>query len=150
MEKLIGSPDFDSLSNSRSASPQDEWEEQEEEQEDALFPFSQRIGLKEHTKVISALGLDPSGARILSGSHDYDAKLWDFGGMTMQPRSFKSWEPAGTCYVLPSLSLYYCSLLNILQINDVKFSNDGKRFLVISGTTQAKLYDRDGEEQYVF
>lgn len=28
----------------------------------------------------------------------------------------------------------------------MKFSNDGQQFLVISGTTQAKLYDRDGEE----
>ena len=35
------------------------------------------------------------------------------------------------------------------QIHDVKFSNDGQQFLVVSGTTQAKLYDRDGEELYV-
>ena len=28
----------------------------------------------------------------------------------------------------------------------MKFSNDGQQFLVISGTTQAKMYDRDGEE----
>jgi hypothetical protein len=31
----------------------------------------------------------------------------------------------------------------------LKYSNDGQKFLVISGTTQAKLFDRDGEEQYV-
>jgi WD repeat-containing protein 70 len=36
------------------------------------------------------------------------------------------------------------------QIHDLKFSNDGQKILVISGTTQAKLYDRDGEEQCVF
>lgn len=34
-------------------------------------------------------------------------------------------------------------------MHDLKFSNDGQKFLVISGTTQAKLYDRDGEEQSV-
>jgi hypothetical protein len=32
----------------------------------------------------------------------------------------------------------------------VKYSNDGQKFLVVSGTSQAKLYDRDGEEEYVF
>lgn len=37
-----------------------------------------------------------------------------------------------------------------LQIHDLKFSNDGSKFLVISGTCQAKLFDRDGEEQYVW
>jgi hypothetical protein len=34
-------------------------------------------------------------------------------------------------------------------VNDLKYSNDGQRFLVISGTMQARLYNRDGEEQYV-
>jgi hypothetical protein len=38
---------------------------------------------------------------------------------------------------------------SIKQIHDLKYSNDGQKFLVISGTTQAKLFDRDGEEQYV-
>ncbi|KAG1777439.1 hypothetical protein EV702DRAFT_1179538 [Suillus placidus] len=89
--------------------------------------------LKEHTKVISALTVDPSGARVLSGSHDYDCKLWDFGGMTTQTRSFKTWEPAGSYYV-----------------NDLKYSNDGQQFLVISGTIQAKLFDREGEEKATF
>jgi WD repeat-containing protein 70 len=86
---------------------------------------------------------------VLSGSHDYDCKLWDFGGMDMRCRPFKSWEPAETCYV----GLYVLSLTQVLnpfwQIHDLKFSNDGQQFLVISGTTQAKLYDRDGEEKYV-
>jgi hypothetical protein len=36
-----------------------------------------------------------------------------------------------------------------MQINDLKYSNDGQKFLVISGTLQAKIYDRDGEEGYV-
>lgn len=63
------------------------------------FPITHEATLKEHTKVISALTLDPSGARVLSGSHDYDCKLWDFGGMTTQTRSFKTWEPAGSYYV---------------------------------------------------
>ncbi|KAG6866800.1 hypothetical protein C0991_008736 [Blastosporella zonata] len=62
------------------------------------FPITHEITLKDHTKVVSALALDPSGARIVSGSHDYDCKLWDFGGMDMRCKPFKSWEPAGTYY----------------------------------------------------
>ena len=55
--------------------------------------------MKDHTKVVSALALDPSGARFVSGSYDYDCKLWDFGGMGANPKPFKTWEPAETYYV---------------------------------------------------
>ena len=64
-----------------------------------LFPITHEIVLKDHTKVISAVSLDPSGARIVTGSHDYDCKLWDFGGMDWRCKPFKTWEPAGTYYV---------------------------------------------------
>ena len=63
------------------------------------FPITHELTLKDHTKVVSALALDPSGARVISGSHDYDCKLWDFGGMDMRCKPFKTWEPAGSYYV---------------------------------------------------
>jgi WD40 repeat protein len=72
---------------------------EEEDVDQPQFPITHEIILKDHTKVVSALTLDPSGARILSGSHDYDCKLWDFGGMDARCKPFKSWEPAGTYYV---------------------------------------------------
>ncbi|THH16772.1 hypothetical protein EW146_g3935 [Bondarzewia mesenterica] len=97
------------------------------------FPTTHELVLKDHTKVVSALALDPSGARIVSGSHDYDCKLWDFGGMDMRCKPFKTWEPSGSYH-----------------IHDLKYSTDGHHFLVISGTSQAKLYDRDGEEKATF
>ncbi len=62
------------------------------------FPISHEIALKDHTKVISALAVDPSGARIVSGSHDYDCKLWDFGGMNHKCTPFHTWEPAGSSW----------------------------------------------------
>ncbi|KAF8168327.1 hypothetical protein B0H34DRAFT_670517 [Crassisporium funariophilum] len=110
-----------------------EYDPSDQEDDSPQFPITHEITLKDHTKVVSALALDPSGARIVSGSHDYDCKLWDFGGMDMRCKPFKSWEPAGTYHV-----------------HDIKFSNDGTKFLCISGTTQAKIFDRDGEEQAVF
>jgi WD repeat-containing protein 70 len=71
----------------------------QEEADQSQFPITHEIILKDHTKVVSALTLDPSGARVLSGSHDYDCKLWDFGGMDARCKPFKSWEPSGTYYV---------------------------------------------------
>lgn len=65
------------------------------------FPITHELTLKDHNKVVSALALDPSGARILSGSHDYDCKLWDFGGMDARGKPFKTWEPSGSYYVCP-------------------------------------------------
>jgi WD40 repeat protein len=68
------------------------------------FPTTHELVLKDHTKVVSALALDPSGARVLSGSHDYDCKLWDFGGMDARCKPFKTWEPVGSYYVRVLLS----------------------------------------------
>ena len=74
--------------------------DQEYDDEDLpQFPITHEITLKDHTKVVSGLAFDPSGARMVSGSHDYDCKLWDFGGMDMRCKPFKSWEPAGTYHV---------------------------------------------------
>ena len=72
------------------------------------FPITHEITLKDHMKVISALTLDPSGARVLSGSHDYDCKLWDFGGMDARCRPFKTWEPAGNYHVSASPNSCTC------------------------------------------
>ncbi|THH02476.1 hypothetical protein EW026_g392 [Hermanssonia centrifuga] len=110
-----------------------EFDLSEDESDFPEFPTTHELILKDHTKVVSALALDPSGARILSGSHDYDCKLWDFGGMDWRCKPFKTWEPAGTYY-----------------IHDLKYSNDGQQFLAISGTSQAKIYDRDGEEKATY
>lgn len=82
------------------------------------FPISHEVTFKDHTKVVSALALDPSGARIASGSHDYECKLWDFGGMTASHKPFKSWEPAGSYYV--------CLFTLVLLLSDpeVKWETD--------------------------
>ncbi|KAI0374379.1 transcription factor [Pilatotrama ljubarskyi] len=106
-----------------------EFDASDDDLDQPRLPITHELILKDHTKVVSALTMDPSGARVVSGSHDYDCKLWDFGGMDWRCKPFKTWEPAGSYH-----------------IHDVKFSNDGQQFLVISGTAQAKMYDRDGEE----
>jgi WD40 repeat protein len=91
--------------------PEPEYEGYESEEDLPPFPITHEVVLKDHTKVISALGLDPSGARLVSGSYDYDLKLWDFGGMDSRCKPFKSWEPAGSYYVRFSL-LSWLTLAN--------------------------------------
>ncbi|KAH6917622.1 hypothetical protein BKA70DRAFT_1215831 [Coprinopsis sp. MPI-PUGE-AT-0042] len=90
---------------------EDDADEDDDDDDSPLFPTTHEILLKDHTKVVSAVALDPSGARIVTGSHDYDSEC----------KPFKSWEPAGSYH-----------------------------FLVIPGTLQPRIYDRDGEEKAVF
>lgn len=110
----------------------DQSDEKQDELEDE-FPISESVSLKDHSKVVSALSVDSSGARVATGSHDYDVKMWDFGGMDNRLRPFKSFEPSGNYH-----------------IHDVAFSPDGKVLLVIPGTTQPKIYTREGEDGLIF
>lgn len=42
---------------------------------------------------VSALSLDPSGARLVSGGYEFDVKFWDFAGMDSSLRSFRTITP---------------------------------------------------------
>ncbi|ORX88421.1 WD40 repeat-like protein [Basidiobolus meristosporus CBS 931.73] len=111
---------------------EEEEEEEEEEREitlDEMLPISHEIKLKDHYKTVSALALDPAGARLITGGYDYDVKFWDFSGMDSSLRPFRSLEPCGGH-----------------QIHDLQYSITGDQFLIMSGSASAKLYDRDGFE----
>jgi WD repeat-containing protein 70 len=85
-----------------SAEPEYDPREEFPDDDTPTFPTTHSLTLASHTKPVSALTLDPSGARVLSGAHDYEVKLWDFGGMSWEGngvRPFKSWEPAGSYHV---------------------------------------------------
>jgi hypothetical protein len=107
-----GPSQVDGVSHRESQRDKDEDEDEEDEygsgeDDGPLFPNSHTATLKQHKKVVSALSIDPSGARFASGAHDYDVKLWDFGGMGGGVgRAFKSFEPAENYYVRISFSSY--------------------------------------------
>ena len=42
---------------------------------------------------VSALALDPSGARLVTGGHDFIVKFWDFAGMDQSLQSFRQIKP---------------------------------------------------------
>lgn len=76
---------------------------------------------------MSALDLDPSGSRLITGGYDYAVKYWDFHGMDTSYKPFRSQEPCGA-----------------YSIKDLRFNHSGDRFLIAPSSAQAKLYDRDG------
>ncbi|MEJ1275755.1 WD repeat domain 70 [Cricetulus griseus] len=104
-------------------------DEGEEENPVQRIPDSHEITLKHGTKTVSALGLDPSGARLVTGGYDYDVKFWDFAGMDASFKAFRSLQPC-ECH----------------QIKSLQYSNTGDMILVVSGSSQAKVIDRDGFE----
>lgn len=113
-------------SGSMGSDSEDDMEE-EEEQNQYRIPLSNEIVLKGHTKVVSALAVDHSGSRVLSGSYDYTVRMYDFQGMNARLQSFRQLEPSEGH-----------------QVRSLSWSPTADRFLCVTGSAQAKIYDRDG------
>ncbi|XP_078126840.1 WD repeat-containing protein 70 [Sander vitreus] len=109
----------------------DEGETQDDDDDDdnpvKKIPDTHEITLQHGTKTVSALALDPSGARLVTGGYDYDVRFWDFAGMDQALQAFRSLQPC-ECH----------------QIKSLQYSNTGDVILVVSGNAQAKVLDRDG------
>lgn len=58
-----------------------------------FLPITNNLALSHGTKPLTALGVDPAGARVATGGLDFDVKLWDFGGMDSACRPFKIIRP---------------------------------------------------------
>uniref|UniRef100_A0A3P9L818 WD repeat-containing protein 70 n=1 Tax=Oryzias latipes TaxID=8090 RepID=A0A3P9L818_ORYLA len=107
----------------------DEGGTQEDDDDDPVkkIPDTHEIILQHGTKTVSALALDPSGARLVTGGYDYDVRFWDFAGMDQSLQAFRSLQPCD-CH----------------QIKSLQYSITGDVLLVVSGNAQAKVLDRDG------
>ncbi|XP_021279510.1 WD repeat-containing protein 70 [Herrania umbratica] len=99
----------------------------EEEENRYRIPMSNEIILKGHNKIVSALAIDHSGSRVLSGSYDYTVRMFDFQGMNSRLQSFRQLEP-----------------FEGHQVRNLSWSPTADRFLCVTGCAQAKIYDRDG------
>ncbi|XP_018331183.1 gastrulation defective protein 1 homolog isoform X4 [Agrilus planipennis] len=109
---------------------EDEDSDSESEEQKGLIPCTHKAQMTHGNKAVTALSADPSGARLASGSVDYDVSFWDFAGMDSTMRSFRTLQP---CDNHP--------------IRVLRYSVTGDLLLVISGAAQAKILDRDGFEQ---
>ena len=94
-----------------------------------FFPVANEAAMEGHKKCVSALALEHTGSRLLTGSHDYTVKIYDFNGMKRDLRPFREITP-NDGYPVHALS----------------WSPSGAQFLVVTGYPQAKIFDRDGRE----
>lgn len=106
--------------------------EEEVEEPDIVkrIPASHEVVMSHSNKAVVSLSADPSGARLVSGSVDYQVCFWDFAGMDTTMRSFRSITP---CENHP--------------IKSIQYSSNGELILIVSGMSQAKVLDRDGFEK---
>lgn len=107
-----------------------------DEDDEEEFPISHELVLKDHTKPVSSISLDPSGTRMVTASHDYLVKFYDFPSMSSDHlRAFKSLEPSESHH-----------------IHSAVFSHvdNGQHILVVPAAAQAKIMTRDGDNVVEF
>jgi WD40 repeat protein len=76
---------------------------------------------------VSAIAVDPTGSRVLTGGYDYSVRMFDFQGMNSSLRSFRQLEPSEGH-----------------QLRALSWSPTADQFIAVTGSAQAKIYDRDG------
>ncbi|XP_076030695.1 WD repeat-containing protein 70-like isoform X2 [Oratosquilla oratoria] len=152
-EEFIGPPLPQSLDNEHASADEDEDEfvgpplppgmvrskedekeeedEEDDEEETYKLPITHELELDHGNRTVSALSVDPAGARLVTGGVDYEVKYWDFQGMDASKQAFRSFKPADG-----------------YPINNIEYSITGDKVLVIAGSQQAKVYDRDGIELF--
>lgn len=101
----------------------------DDESLEKIIPASHEISLEHGSRTVSAITLDPSGSRLVTGGYDYELRFWDFAGMDSSLRSFRTLQPCESH-----------------AIKNLQYSITGDSILVISGNSQAKVLDRDGFE----
>ena len=89
------------------------------------IPVSHEIMLKGHQKQITALTIDPKGARFVTGSMDCTIKMWDFGGMDRALKHFREKEPEEGNAIIA-----------------LDYSPHGDRYICATGSSCPKVYDR--------
>lgn len=117
-------------------SDSDDDDDDDDSDDDEEFPISHELVLKDHTKPVSSISLDPSGTRLVTASHDYLVKFYDFPSMSPDHlRAFKSIEPSESHH-----------------IHSATFSHadNGQHILVIPAAPQAKILTRDGDNVVEF
>eukprot|EP00938_MAST-03A_sp_MAST-3A-sp1_P002984 g2984.t1 len=100
------------------------------------LPVTHEVDVTEvgqHKKTVSCIAIDRAGARMSTGSFDYEVKMWDFYGMRDRRRPFREFEAIEGH---PVLSLSY--------------SPTGDRLLIGTGESRCKVVDRDGSEILIF
>lgn len=128
-EHAADSGQYNDDQNDDEEDAQDDEEESDDSDRYKHLPKSETLELKHGNKTLSALAIDSEGGRFFSGGVDFSVKIWDFSKMQPgQMEDLRSFEPCG-CHPIKRLA----------------FSNTGQHVIVVSGSSQAKVVDRDGQ-----
>jgi WD40 repeat protein len=93
--------------------------------QEPTVPFNYVLSLSlslSSSQVVSALAVDHTGSRVISGSYDYTVRMYDFQGMNSKLQSFRQLEP-----------------FEGHQVRSLSWSPTSDKFLCVSGSAQAKL-----------
>ncbi|KAF2092564.1 WD repeat protein [Rhizodiscina lignyota] len=122
----------------------DDDDDDEDEEEEDEFPVSHELVLKTHEAAVTAMTMDASGTRLITGSIDCTLKFHDIPSMTATSlRSFKSVDPNET----KGATIGETHPINQVTFNPISPS----QVLVISASNpQAKIFNREGELQTQF
>jgi WD40 repeat protein len=128
-----GSDDEKKDSNDDSDDDSDDSDDDEDE-----FPVSHELVLKSHERAVTTMTVDPSGARLITGSTDCMLKLHDFASMTPSTlRAFKSVDPSAK----KSSAAQDTHPINFVAFNALSPSH----VLAVPATSQPRILSRDGE-----
>ena len=100
------------------------------------LPVTHEVDITEvshHKKTVSCIAIDRAGARMSTGSFDYDVKMWDFHGMKDKRRPFREFE-----------------VIEGHPVMSLSYSPTGDRLLIGTGESRCKIVDRDGSEILTF
>jgi WD40 repeat protein len=92
-------------------------------------PISHQVDLVGHTKAVACVAIEPAGNRLVTGSLDYNIKMFDFGGMDTRHRPFYSVE-----------------VEEGHPVTSISHSPSGDKFIVSTGSSQPRVYDREGKD----
>jgi len=93
------------------------------------LPISHEVMFSNIRKPVNVVTFDPPSARMATGGHDSQVRLWDFQGMNNKVQAFRTFEP-----------------VEAHQVQRVSYSPSGSEMLVCCGNAHAKIYNRDGRE----
>ncbi|KAK8213285.1 hypothetical protein M8818_002584 [Zalaria obscura] len=116
----------------------DDDDDDDDEDEEDEFPVSHEMIIKTHDRAITAVTLDPSGNRLITGSNDCTLKLHDLPAMTPTTiRAFKSVDPS---------AVKGSAATETHPVHQVVFNPiSPSQILVIPALPQAKVFTRDGD-----
>ncbi|KAJ3217710.1 hypothetical protein HDU67_007406 [Dinochytrium kinnereticum] len=118
--------------------------EEDDEPEYDILPVTEHISLKDHRRTVSAVTVDSAGSRVVSGGRDGSLKMWDFNGMDQRFLPFRTIDLDNNPVITLHCKKSNTYRIDIMQVREVQFSLSGDSFLVATGNSQAKLFDREG------